>query len=310
MKTGTTEGSPALDLGRMGIGTNVWGRGGKPLSGVLELFDAAMAAGIRLIDSAEIYQGGGSERSIGSALAERRAGIATAAQPVILSKFFPWPWRLSRSSLESALKGSLGRLGLARLDLYLLHFPLPPIPLETWVTALGDAVEARLARSVGVSNCDSTQVRKAHEVLAKRGIALACDEVEYSLLNRRSELNGTISACRELGVAVIAYRPLGSGILPASSPTIPGLRKLMAPKTDAKGLQDLRSLLLSIGESRGGKTAAQVALNWTMTKGTIPIPGARTIAHLAENVGALDWKLDAGEIEALERAADRATGTR
>ena len=297
-----------MDFGLMGIGTNVWGRGGKPLSGVRELFDAAMAAGIRLFDSAEIYQAGGSERSIALALAERRDGIPTAVRPVILSKFFPWPWRL-RLSLRSALKKSLDRLGLTRLDLYLLHFPLPPIPLETWVTALGDAVEEGLAVSVGVSNCDSTQVRKAHEVLAKRGIPLACDEIEYSLLNRRSELNGTISACRELGVAVIAYRPLGSGILPAASPTIPGLRKLMAPKTDAKGLEDLRSLLLSIGESRGGKTAAQVALNWAVTKGTIPIPGARTVAHLAENVGALGWKLDAGEIEALERAADHATGT-
>ncbi len=294
-----------LDLGPMGIGTNVWGRGGKPLPGVGEVFDAAIDAGIRLIDSAELYQGGGSELSIALALAGRAAKDPPGAEPIILSKFFPWPWRLSPRSLESALRRSLGRLGIPRLDVYLLHFPFPPLPLETWVGALGEVLEAGLVRAVGVSNCDASQVRRAGEVLAKRGIPLACDEVEYSLLNRRSERNGTIAACRELGVPVIAYRPLGSGILPAAAPTIPGFRSLMAPKTDAEGLAALRGLLAAIGESHGGKTASQIALNWTMMKGTIPIPGARRLAHLEENAGALGWKLRDDEIEALDGAADR-----
>ncbi len=125
----------------------------------------------------------------------------------MLSKFFPWPWRLSRRELDSALKRSLGRLGIPRLDVILLHFPFPPVPLESWVEALGDAVEAGLTRAVGVSNCDASQVRRAHEVLTRRNIPLACDEVEFSLLNRRAERNGTLAACRELGVATIAYRP-------------------------------------------------------------------------------------------------------
>jgi aryl-alcohol dehydrogenase-like predicted oxidoreductase len=305
MKNDNAARDAGIVLGPMGIGTNVWGRGGKPLPGIGEVFDAAIDAGIRLIDTAELYQGGGSELSIALALAERRERGSPGGEPVILSKFFPWPWRLSPRSLESALRGSLVRLGIPRLDVYLLHFPFPPLPLETWVAALGDAFEAGLVRAVGVSNCDAGQVRRAHEVLAKRGIPLACDEVEFSLLNRRAEKNGTLAACRDLGVPVIAYRPLGSGILPASAPTIPGFRSLMAPKTDEEGLESLRKVLASIGESRGGKTSAQIALNWTMMKGTIPIPGARTLAHLEENAGALGWKLEGGDVEALDKAADR-----
>lgn len=292
----------------MGIGTNVWGQGGKPSTSVAAVFHAALNAGITLIDTAELYQGGGSERSIALALAERRATKRAGAEPIILSKFFPWPWRLSRRELESALKRSLGRLGIPRLDVYLLHFPFPPVQLETWVEALGDAVEAGLTRAVGVSNCDASRVRRAHAVLARRNIHLACDEVEFSLLNRRAERNGTLAACDELGVATIAYRPLGSGILPTASPTIPGMRKLMAPRTDARELEELRNLLASIGESHGGKTPAQVALNWTMMKNTVPIPGARSVAHLEENAGALGWKLERREVAALDLAADRAAG--
>ena len=298
----------SLALPPMGIGTNVWGRNGKASPGMAEVFDAAMDAGITLFDSAEIYQGGGSERSIGLALAERRDEKPSGLEPLILSKFFPWPWRLSPRSLDSALQRSLGRLGIPRLDIYLLHFPLPPVPLETWVGALGDAVEKGSVRAAGISNCGADQIRRAHEALAKRGIPLVCDEVEYSLLNRKAERDGTLAACRELGVAPIAYRPLGLGIVPAASPTTPGLRRLMAPKTEAAGLESLQTLLATIGESRGGKSAVQVALNWAMMKGTTPIPGARSIAHLKENAGALGWKLDPHEIEALDRASDRAAG--
>jgi len=297
-----------VDLGPMGIGTNVWGRRGKASQDIIGAFNAAVEAGISFIDTAELYQGGGSERSVALALAERRKAKPTGPEPKILSKFFPWPWRLSTRTLKNALEASLERLGLARLDVYLLHFPLPPVPLESWVNALGDAVEAGLARAVGVSNCGPAQVRLAHKVLARRGIGLACDEIEYSLLNRRVERNGTLSTCAELGVPVIAYRPLGLGLLPSAVATIPGARKLMAPKTDAAGLASLRKLLVEIGSAHGGKTAAQVALNWTIAKGTIPIPGARSIAHLKENAGALGWELQSREVEALDEAADRAVG--
>ena len=296
-----------IDLGPMGIGTNVWGRRGKASPDIIEVFKAAVEAGISFIDTAELYQGGGSERSVALALAERRKAKPAGPDPKILSKFFPWPWRLSPRALKTALEASLGRLGLPLLDVYLLHFPLPPVPLESWVNALGEAVEAGLARAVGVSNCGPEQVRLAHEVLARRGIPLACDEIEYSLLNRRAERNGTLSTCSELGVPIIAYRPLGLGLLPSAVATIPGARKLMAPKTDAAGLESLRKLLAEIGAAHGGKTAAQVALNWTIAKGTIPIPGARSVAHLKENTGALGWELEASEVEALDKAADRAS---
>ena len=296
-------GSPRLPA--MGIGTNMWGRSGRPRAGIGEVLGAAIDAGMSLVDTAELYAMGGSERSIGLALADNRE---RAGKAVILSKFFPWPWRLSRKKLEQALRASLARLGLERLDIYLLHYPLGPLALETWVEALADAVDSGLATSVGISNCDAGQVVRAHEVLAKRGIKLACNEIEYSLLNRKREHDGTIAACERLGVRVIAYRPLALGLLPSASPTIAGFRKLMAPRTKASGLAELRELIRSIGRAHAGKTCPQVALNWAMRKGTIPIPGATKLSHLVEDGGALGWDLDSEEIRDLDRASDRATG--
>jgi len=291
-----------LELGPMGLGTNVWGGRDEKPEASARVLEAALAAGITLVDTAEIYQGGSSELSIARALASWKAAGAGGARPVILSKFFPWPWRVSRSSLIAALHASLGRLGLEAVDVYLLHFPLPPLSLETWVDALADAVDAGLASAVGISNCDEKQLRLAHRVLADRGLPLACDEVEFSLLNRAPERNGTLAACAELGVPLVAYRPLGSGILPAAAPTTKGLRKLMAPRTDPRRLEELRSLLASIGAAHGGKSPSQIALNWVIAKGAVPIPGARSLAHLRENAGALGWSLSEEEVALLDAA--------
>jgi aryl-alcohol dehydrogenase-like predicted oxidoreductase len=204
----------------------------------------------------------------------------------VLSKFFPMPWRLSRPALLTALRASLARLGLAAVDVYLVHFPTPPVPIETWVGALADAVHAGLARAVGVSNYNAAQMRRAHEVLAARGVSLACNEVEFSLLRRGPESNGVLAACRELGVSLVAYRPLASGALPGRG-----------AKRRAGGLH---AILSRTGEAHGGKTPGQVALNWAICKGAIPIPGARSVGHLEENAGALGWRLRTEEVAELD----------
>jgi aryl-alcohol dehydrogenase-like predicted oxidoreductase len=265
----------------LGVGTNRWGGIGAARPRLRTVFEAALSAGLTLFDTAEIYGPGGSERTLGAAL---KAAASHSARPVILTKFFPYPWRLRRGALKAALGASLERLGVPRVDIYLIHFPTPPLAIETWVDALADAVEAGLVRAAGVSNYNVAQMKRAHRVLAARGIPLAYNEVEYSLLNRQAERKGLLAACRDLGVRLIAYRPLGLGRL--VRPEVGGLAALLARTAAAHE-----------------RTIAQVALNWVIQKGALPIPGATSARHVEENAGALGWSLTQDEVARLDDAS-------
>ena len=192
------------------------------------------------------------------------------------------------------------------MDLYILHFPVPPVPLETWVEALADVQRAGLTRAVGISNCNAQQTRRAQAVLAGRGIALASNQVEYSLLTRTAERNGLLATCRELGVTLVAYRPLGYGLLtgkytPENLPAY--LHGRMISRSDLKRVSPLIELLRELA-GRHARTPSQVALNWIVCKGAVPIPGAKNPRQAAENAGALGWRLEAAEVEALDRASE------
>ncbi|HVP18245.1 MAG TPA: aldo/keto reductase [Spirochaetia bacterium] len=292
-------GKTSILVSPLGIGTNAWGRAGRPRPELRQVFEAALSRGINFFDTAEVYGGGGSERTLGAFLAGSRAG---GERPVVLSKFFPMPWRLRKGALIDALKRSLDRLRLPSLDVYLIHFPWGPVAIETWVDALADAASAGLVRAVGVSNYTGDQVRRAHAVLASRSMPLACNEVELSLARRGAEKNGTLAACRELGVTVIAYRPLALGRLTGvSSKPAHGWRKLMASSMGSA--VSLADTLQEIGRAHEGRSASQVALNWVICKGALPIPGATSVEHLQENAGVLGWRLSESDVAALDAAA-------
>jgi len=289
-----------LRVSPTGAGTNSWGAHGGADPGKLPAFNALMNAGISLFDTAEIYTRGASERTIGHCI---RAGDRT---PVVLTKFFPLPWRWRKQDLRGALHASLERLGLSRVDVYLLHFPWPPVALESWADALAEAVHAGLARAVGISNCNAEQTRRAHAALAARGVSLACNEVELSLLKRGALSSGLLSLCRELGVTVIAYRPLAMGMLTGkySVKNPPkGARAALFSRRYLARIQPLLSSLARIGENRGAKTPSQVAINWVMCKGSIPIPGVKDLGQALQNAGALGWRLSEEEVSELEAAA-------
>ncbi len=302
----------AVELGRSGIrvspvGIGTWAWGDRLVWGygrsytdadLREAFQAAVGAGLTFFDTAEIYGWGRAERLLGEFMGGG-AGVTVA------TKYLPFPWRLSRASLLKALRASLRRLGLRQVDLYQIHWPYPPLPVETWAEALADAVEAGLTRAVGVSNFSAPQMRRAYETLARRGIPLASNQVEYSLLHRRPERDGVMAACRELGVTLIAYSPLAMGVLsgkysPERPP--PGLRGRRYSPTVLKRLQPLLGLLREIGQAHGGKTPSQVALNWVLAKGALPIPGAKSARQVRENAGALGWQLAPDEVAALDAA--------
>ena len=140
--------------------------------------------------------------------------VSTVQTPILIaSKFAPLPHRWTAGSIRRALHGSLRRLQVDCIDLYQVHWYLPTIRIETLMNVLADAVEEGKIRAIGVSNYRESRMRLAHEVLAKRGLALASNQVEYHLLNRECEHNGVLQACQELGITLIAYSPLGKGRL-------------------------------------------------------------------------------------------------
>ncbi len=264
-------------------------------------FDAGVAAKINLFDTAEVYGFGQSERLLG------RFAKASGQPVIIASKFMPLPWRLRRASLAGALRGTLERLGVESVDLYQMHWPSPPIAIETWMDAMADAVEAGLVRAVGVSNYNVDQLRRAHAALTKRGVPLASNQVHYSLLQREPEQSGLLEACRERDVTLIAYSPLAQGLLTgkySSDNPPPGLwRGRRAGRKRLAQIEPLIASLRHIGEAHGGKNPAQVALNWTICKGAVPIPGAKNGRQAEENAKALGWRLTEEELAALDAAA-------
>ncbi len=293
----------------LGIGTWAWGdqvfwgygKGYGELD-VKAAFEASIQAGVKLFDTAEIYGNGKSEALLGNFLAE------IEEKPVIATKFMPFPWRLSRKLLLRSLEKSLQRLQMKQIDLYQMHWTFPPVSIESWMESMVEAVNKGWTKAVGVSNYNLAQTMRAAEALQKQGIALASNQVEYNLLNRRIEKNGLLEACKQAGITIIAYSPLAQGLLTGKyTPENPpqGIRSRRSSRAYLADIQPLVALLKQIGADHGDKTPAQVALNWTICKGTLTIPGAKTAKQAASNLGAQGWKLTDSEVEALDEASDR-----
>jgi aryl-alcohol dehydrogenase-like predicted oxidoreductase len=225
---------------------------------------------------------------------------------VLIATKFPGALFFRTGNMPKELDASLARLGRSSVDLYQHHFPSSWVSIPQLMELLADAVVAGKVKAIGVSNYSAEQMRVAHAALGKRGIPLASNQVEYSLLHRQPEVNGVLDACRELGITLIAYQPLASGALtgkywPGARPT--GFRRFM-PYFRQKNLATVAAvvrLLREIGE-RYGKTPAQVALRWLLeNEQVLPIPGAKSGKQAADNAGALSFHLTAAEIEALNQ---------
>ncbi len=266
---------------------------------IRQAFQTSIKEGNRFIDTAEIYGSGRSERLTGQFLKE-------TDQPVLVAtKFFPMPWRLTQYALPSALKRSLGRLGLERVDLYQIHMPSPLLSVETMMDGMLLCLDKGWTRTVGVSNFNHHQMLRAFSALARKNIPLASNQVHYSLLNRSIELNGLLARCKELGVRLIAYSPLEMGLLTgkysAANPP-PGSRGVRYLGV-LNRIQPLLKLMTEIGQDQGGRSHSQIALNWCICKGTLPIPGAKNADQAVDNAGALGWHLTAEEVARLDEAS-------
>eukprot|EP01112_Ceratiomyxa_fruticulosa_P000258 TRINITY_DN1024_c0_g1_i3.p1 TRINITY_DN1024_c0_g1~~TRINITY_DN1024_c0_g1_i3.p1 ORF type:complete len:326 (-),score=39.34 TRINITY_DN1024_c0_g1_i3:127-1104(-) len=301
---------PASALSRLeiGIGTAAWGEkswgyGTEYNDDQIEAtFNSIMDSGLPIFfDTAEIYGRGLSETIIGRCLKKYKNEHPSTPQPFIATKFLPFPWKFTQSSLEYALRGSLERLGLESVDLYQVHGPkLSSRSVETWAHALADVYEKGLCKAVGVSNYDTEQVRRTHRVLAERGVPLTSNQIEYSLLRRNAEVRGHIAACAELGVKVIAYSPLSMGRLTGKySGANPPKSSRPFGNQPWEKIDPLVQRLREVGEIHG-KTPAQVALRWVIEKGALPICGVKDSKQFLDNMGALGWHLTPEEITSID----------
>lgn len=303
-----TLGGSRITVPALGIGTNRWGAGqGKNHTAIFQTFQACLDAGPTFFDTAEVYTRGNSERVLGDCMRRDTRAVTIA------SKFAPLPTRLSPHSLMDALDASLARLGVETIDLYYIHWPFTLLRIDALMDMMALAVRTGKIRAVGVSNYSAKQMRQAVARLARYNIPLAANEVHYSLLHRLPETNGVLDACRELNVALVAYRPLESGQFKSHETSdkqeSSSERQIVSvSQTDGKKKQAqlaiLRQTLGTIAQEHD-KTISQVALNWLLRRDehVIPIPGTTNASHLLDNLGALNWELSEGEFDEISKVS-------
>jgi len=279
----------------------LWGYGKEYTEAdLVSVYEESLKSGVNFFDTAEIYGMGNSEEILGRCIQKSKTGIT----PVIATKFFPFPWRFGRNALRQALAGSLKRLGLNKVSLYQIH---RPINVSKWIEAIADVYEEGLISAIGVSNYNLEQFKRAYDILGNRGIKLYSNQMQYSLIYREHEFNGLMKLCEELKVTFLAYSPIAQGVLSGKyTPQNPPrgiLRSRKYRRTVLKRLQPLIEVMTEISEKNGGKTLAQIAINWVLSKGAIPVVGTKNMIQIKDNIAALDWQLSDEDIANLDDAS-------
>lgn len=273
----------------------------------------ALDAGLTMIDSADAYGNGHNEGLVGRALRGRRDAFVASKfgivfEPTETGTDLPTGWGFSLKIngrpdyANRALDASLSRLGVEAIDLWYLHYPDPATPIEETVGAMAAAVRAGKVRHIGLSNVTADQVRRAHAVHP-----IAAVQYEYSLWRREAQTE-LLPTLRELGIALVAWSPLGAGFLTGTVETLgpTDFRQYnprfagpnLATNTDryAPVLQMARELSV---------TPAQLALAWLLQQGddVIPIPGTRRAQRIDENAQASTIRLDAQQLRRIDALA-------
>ena len=277
-----------------------------------------LEAGGNFLDTADMYGAGENERLVGRAVHGRRDGVVLATKfGFVRDPANPGARRVSGRPeyVAAACEASLQRLGVETIDLYYLHRVDPTVPIEETVGAMAALVRAGKVRQLGLSEVSAATLRRAYAVHP-----IGALQSEYSLWSRGPEDDGTLAACRELGIAFVAYSPLGRGFLTGQihSPEDFAVDDFRRKLPRFQGENFTRNIEL-VARVRGlaaakGCAPAQLALAWVLTQGhdIVPIPGTKRRTYLDENLGALAVTLSTAELAELEQIfpADAAAGSR
>ena len=295
----------ALSLGAMGM-SDMYGPSDRAES--LATLEAAMEAGVTLIDTGDFYGMGHNEMLIGEFLKGRRdqalLSVKFGAQRDPAGGFLGFDGR--PQAVKSFLAYSLKRLGVDHIDIYRPARLDPAVPIEDTIGAVADLVKAGYVRHIGLSEVGAETIRRAAAVHP-----IADLQIEYSLISRGVE-DAILPTCRELGIGITAYGVLSRGLISGhwtKEAVTAGDFRAHSPRFQGENLDRNLALveaLRAVAEARG-VTVAQIAIAWVLAQGTdiVPVIGARRRDRLTEALGALDVALTPADIGAIEAAAPK-----
>ena len=280
----------------------------------IRLLHEAIDLGVEHFDTAEMYGIGANESLLGEAFSDRRdkVFIATKFGPVRDPETGAFTGLDgSRQNCRRAVEGSLERLKTDVIDLYYLHRVDPNTPIEETVGAMAELVSEGKVRAIGLSEASGDTIRRAAKIHP-----VAAVQSEYSIFSRDIEA-AVIPACIEVGATLVAYSPLGRGMLSGrfrEESLGEGDFRSMTPRFEGEALQANVALVGEIEAVAAAKSClpAQVALAWVLGRGdhVMTIPGTTKLANLQANLGAYEIQLTANEQEKLDQLADRVMGDR
>ncbi len=334
-------GKTDVQVPAIGVGTMLWlPTNDQEKENYFEVYKTCLDYGINFFDTAEIYGNGKSERLLGEFLKRDGRKILISSKFAPPSKMNPLTQKRkqvdksSPKALEEALNGSLERLGVSCIDLYLIHVPPKKGNISDYMEIMAKAVHENKIKAIGVCNFSAKQIEEAEQTLEKYGLSLAVAMVGYNILRRYPETNGVFDVCEKYGISIIPYAPLAEGTLTGKyrnkkvpfmykmtsyfghlnitkerNDHIPFIKRLLScpRECDTKKMEPLMIELDKIAKEHH-KTIAQVSINWLLTNpnvDVIPIPGMRNVKQVKDNVGAIDWELSKEEREIINNIEEK-----
>ena len=268
----------------------------------------SLEGGINWFDTAEVYGSGASERGLSRAL--RTAG-KKPGDILIATKW--WPMFRFASNIAKTINERIEALAPYPIDLYQVHQPWGFSSEKSEMYAMAALLESKLIKNIGVSNFSAQKMRSAWETLDKKGIALASNQVRYSLLNRSIESNGVMDMAKKLDITIIAYSPLAQGLVTGKFHDNPELLKNIGFRKysslfKSEGLEKSKPVIALVKELalKYNVSSSQVALNWLIHyhgNYVVAIPGATKENHVRENTGAMSFRLSDEDMVKLDQVS-------
>ncbi|MGH7869989.1 MAG: aldo/keto reductase, partial [Candidatus Dormibacteraceae bacterium] len=273
----------------------------------------ALDLGVNFLDTADMYAAGANERLVGKAIAGHRDQVVLATKFGIVvdpNTFEGQRVDGSPAYVRSAIEGSLSRLGVDYIDLYYQHRPDPQVPIEETVGAMAELVVEGKVRYLGLSEASGETIRRASSVHP-----IAAVQTEWSLFSRDIE-DEVVPTCRELGIGLVPYSPLGRGLLTGAIASLDNLApddfRRTLPRWAAENLEANLELVSEVRAIATEHQAApsHIALAWLLARGedVVPIPGTKRRRYLEENIASLDVSLraqDLARLDGLRPSGDR-----